>query len=166
MRGRKKRRAEARAPGPPSRPRNRRERAAKRIWVTLVGRAGRAWDTWIEDPTGNGVKLTPPWDDREQHFKVGEGEGAYDIVFDEDRGTRRLPALYEDMPTAPVFLERGNWQSVEDMSEANESFIRNLDSQRTAELQEVGEGFPVWGWALVIIAIVSAVSHVLSVALG
>ncbi len=123
------------------------------------------WDTWVEDPGSEGIDVAPPWDEKEQHFSVGEGEGAYDIYFDEEHGLRRL-TVYEDLPLAPVHLEKGNWKSVADMSEAVKTWIENIRAQRMAEIQEATEGIPPMVWMLVIIAVVSSVSHVLAVALG
>ncbi len=74
--------------------------------------------------------------------------------------------MYEDLPTAPMWLEKGNWQAVSDMAESVASYIKKVKAERMAEIQEAGEAFPAWGYALAAIAIISAISHAIASALG
>lgn len=162
MKNKEENEAEA-TPGPP--PREKRTmmdrlrgyhpRLAKPVWMALVGRGGRSWDTWVPDPDGNSkIVVTPPWSEREQHFQVGEGEGAYDISLDEERQVRRV-TVYEDMPLAPAWLEKGNWQSVADMAEGVQSFINTVMLERAAEIGATEEGIPPMAWMVFALGVIS-----------
>lgn len=142
-------------PGPPPRPKKAKVRAERRIWLTLVGRGGRSWDSWIADPTGTGIKVTPPWSEKEENFYVGESEGAYDISFDEEHEVRRL-TVYEGMPKAPVYIQKGAWKETADMTAETQTFINNLELERAAEIQEAGDVFPRWGLAVIAMAAMTA----------
>ncbi len=149
-------------PGPPRRPRDRRERAAKRIWATEIGRGGRSFDCWVEDPKGNvGISITPPWAEIEETFAVGEMEGAYDIFYDEAYGLRRL-IVYEGMPTAPVALQKGNWQPSSDMAAETEAYIYNVEKEKAAQLADIEEPFPRWGYAMIVFGIMLTAVAILS----
>lgn len=149
MRGKK--RDSSTPPGPPRRPQDARKRRANRIWLTLVGRGGRSWDSWIPDPTGNGIEVKPPWSEKVENFAVGEGEGAYDISFDEEHRRRRL-TVYEGMPLAPIYIKKGNWKAVSDMASEVQTYINNVGLEMAARIKQTEEPFPRWGVAMLIMA--------------
>lgn len=152
-------------PSPPTRPKKKRERAAKRVWLTVVGRGGRSWDTWIADPTGNGIVVTPPWSEHEENFAVGQGEGAYDISFDEEHGMRRL-TVYEGMPMAPLYINKGNWKAVADMAAENQVYINNVALEMAARIKETEEPFPRWGLAVILMAAMTTATAITSIIAG
>ncbi len=143
--------ADEKTPSPPTRPKKKRERAAKRIWLTVVGRGGRSWDSWIADPQGNGIVVKPPWSELEEKFAVGQGERAYDISFDEEYRTRRL-TVYEGMPLAPVYINKGNWKAVSDMAAEVQQYINNVALEMAAKFKHTEEPFARWGLAMLLMA--------------
>ena len=152
-------------PGPPMRPKQASERRARRIWLTVVGRGGRSWDSWIADPQGNGITVKPPWNEHEEQFAVGQGEGAYDIAFDEEHKTRRL-TVYEGMPLAPVYINKGNWKEVGDMAAEVRTYINNVALEMAAKIKHTEEPFPRWGLAMLIMAGMTTAVAIISTVMG
>lgn len=144
-------------PGPPPRPKKKRARMERRIWATLYGKGDRAWSFWMKEPTATGVDITPPWDERAHHFLVGEGEGAYNISFDENYGVRRV-ALYEGFPIPPVWLTPGGWvaPTMDEVEESLDSYITELEYQRAAEIEAAGEGWNQYVIMAIIMAVLTA----------
>lgn len=152
-------------PGPPPRPKDRRERSERRIWLTVVSRGGRSLDMWVREPESNGIEVRLPWSDKPYNWAIGEGEGAYDITFDEEHQVRRL-TVYEGLPLAPIYIHKGNWKAVADMAAEVQTYINNVALEKAAALKETEQGFPSWGYAMLIMAILTSAVAIVSMVLG
>ncbi len=158
-------------PKPPSRPRSARklikEKREKPIWLTVITKSNRAVDMWCKEPGALGLKLQLPWSEVPDIWAIGDQKGAYTITWDEEHQCRRL-IVYEGLPIAPVYIQQGEWETMEEemMNAKTLNFINDASLQTAARLPETAEEIPKYVWLMFIMAIVGFAAGIVWAVLG